>query len=43
MPRMILICGRVCSGKTTYAKRIARAQQAVRFNADELMKPLFGE
>ena len=37
MPRMILICGRVCSGKTTYAKRIARAQQAVRFNADELV------
>ena len=40
---MILVCGRVCAGKTTYAKRLAREIGAVRLNADELMKPLFGE
>ena len=43
MPEVILLCGRVCSGKTTYAKRLAREKRAVRLNADELMKPLFGE
>ena len=43
MAQMILICGRVCAGKTTYAKRLAQELHAVRLNADELMKPLFGE
>ena len=43
MAQMILICGKVCAGKTTYAKRLAKELCAVRLNADELMKPLFGE
>lgn len=43
MAEIILICGRVCAGKTTYAKRLAREKRAVRLNADELIKPLFGE
>ena len=40
---IILICGRICAGKTTYAKRLMKELPAVRLNADEVMKGLFGE
>lgn len=43
MTKVILICGKICSGKSTYAKKIAKQQKAVRFNPDEIMKHFFGE
>ena len=41
MPRAILIIGRLCSGKTTYARRVAQEERAVHLNCDELMRTLF--
>lgn len=41
MPRAILIIGRLCSGKTTYARRVAQEEHAVLLNCDELMRTLF--
>lgn len=40
---IILICGKICAGKSTYAKKLMRELPAVRLNADEIMKGLFGE
>ena len=40
MPRAILIIGRLCSGKTTYARRVAQEEHAVHLNCDELMRTL---
>lgn len=40
---IILICGKICAGKTTYAKKLMHELPAVRLNADEVMKGLFGE
>ena len=43
MPKVILIIGRLCSGKTTYARKVAREEHAVHLNCDELMRTLFPE
>jgi predicted kinase len=43
MPKVILICGKICSGKTTYAKKLANESKAVRLSADEIMLALFGQ
>jgi len=43
MARVILVCGKVCAGKSTYARRLAAELPAVRLNPDEVMKGLFGE
>ena len=43
MSKVILICGKICSGKTTYAKDIAKNINAVILSADELMLTLFGQ
>ena len=43
MAKVILICGKICSGKTTYAKRLANENMAVRLSADEIMLALFGQ
>ena len=40
MPKVILICGRLCSGKTTYAREICRKSKAVMLSVDELMLSL---
>ena len=40
MAKVILVCGRICSGKTTYAKRI---RGAVLLSVDEVMLALFGQ
>ena len=42
MAKVILICGRICSGKTTYAKRLCRETSAVLLSVDELMLTMFG-
>ncbi len=43
MAKIILLCGKVCSGKSTYAKRIRQDYNAVVLSCDELMLELFEE
>ena len=40
---IILVCGKICAGKSTYSKRLMYELPAVRLNADEIMNGLFGE
>lgn len=42
-PRIILLCGKLCAGKTTYARRIAPEIGAVILSVDEIMLSLFGQ
>lgn len=41
-PRVHLMCGLVCAGKTTLAKRLASELPAMRFSRDEWMLRLYG-
>lgn len=41
MAKAILICGAICSGKTTYAKKYMEENPAVLLSMDELMLALF--
>lgn len=43
MAKVYLICGRICSGKSTYAKKLAEAQNAVILSVDEIMLAVFGQ
>jgi len=43
LSKVILICGKICSGKTTYAKNIAKNINAIILSVDELMLSLFGQ
>jgi predicted kinase len=43
MAKIILICGKICAGKSTYSKKLMVEQKAVRLNPDELMKTFCGE
>jgi predicted kinase len=43
MAKIMLVCGKVCVGKSTYSKKLMLEQKAVRLNSDELMKTFFGE
>lgn len=42
MASVILICGRLCCGKTTYAEKLRGSRRAVILSADELMLSMFG-
>lgn len=42
MGKVILICGKIGSGKTTYANKLAKQLNAVNISQDELMLSLFG-
>lgn len=42
-PKVILLCGKLCAGKTTYARRIAPEIGAVILSVDEIMLALFGQ
>lgn len=42
MARIIITCGRLCSGKTTYSQKLARSLPAVRFSVDDLTLLLLG-
>lgn len=42
MPTVHIICGRIGSGKTTFAKRLEREIPAVRFTHDEWLAGLLG-
>lgn len=43
MSRVILICGKICSGKSAYAKRLCDGGKAVLLSVDEIMLSLFGQ
>ena len=43
MARVIICCGKICSGKTTFCKRIEKDHNVFIFNADEWMMHFFGE
>ena len=42
MAKVILICGKICSGKTTHAEQIKTAENAVILSSDEAVLRLFG-
>lgn len=42
MAKVICICGRICSGKTTYARKLLRQSRAVLLSCDEITLALFG-
>ena len=41
MAQVILLCGRICSGNTTYARHLREEMNAVVLSCDELMLTLF--
>jgi len=43
MAKVILICGKICSGKTLYAKSLAKEYNGVILSADEITLSLFGQ
>lgn len=38
-----MICGKLCSGKSTYADRITKTRKAIILSVDEIMLTLFGQ
>jgi predicted kinase len=43
MNKVILICGKICSGKTTYAKNLKKENNAIVLSVDEITLALFGQ
>ena len=43
MPKVILICGKICCGKSTYAEKICTENNAVLLSVDEIMLAIFGQ
>lgn len=43
MSKVYLICGRICSGKTTYSKKFCKENNAVLLSVDEIMLSLFDQ
>lgn len=43
MSSVILICGKLCCGKTTYAERMRGRRKAVLLSVDEITLSLFGQ
>lgn len=43
MSKVIAVCGKICSGKSTYAEAIRLENQAVILSVDEIMLSLFGQ
>ncbi len=43
MAKVIMICGKICSGKTTYATGLAAENKAVLLSIDEIMLAMFGQ
>ena len=41
MAKVIAICGKICSGKTWYARQLREQEQAVILSCDEVTKALF--
>ncbi|MCX4256121.1 MAG: ATP-binding protein [Oscillospiraceae bacterium] len=43
MPKVILICGKICVGKSTYAEKLREEGNAVLLSVDEIMLAVFGQ
>ena len=43
MAKVILICGKICSGKSTYAEQLRVQNHAVLLSTDEITLALFGQ
>ena len=43
MPKVYLICGKICSGKSTYAEQLRVQHNAVVLSTDEITLALFGQ
>lgn len=43
MAKVIMTCGRICSGKSTYAAKLRRERGAVLLSIDEIMLSMFGQ
>lgn len=43
MAKVIMTCGKICSGKSTYANKISKEQKAVILSVDEITLALFGQ
>lgn len=43
MAKVIMVCGKICSGKSTYAERLRRENDAVLLSIDEIMLAMFGQ
>ena len=43
MAKAIVVCGKICSGKTTYAKKLCSERRAALLSIDEVMLSLFGQ
>ena len=42
MSKVILICGKICCGKTTYAQKLCKENNAILLSVDEITLALFG-
>ena len=43
MAKVLLICGKICCGKSTYAKKLKEENNAVILSVDEIMLSIFGQ
>ncbi|MDE6501852.1 MAG: ATP-binding protein [Ruminococcus sp.] len=43
MAKVIMICGKICSGKSTYSKKLRKKENAVLLSVDEIMLTVFGQ
>ena len=43
MAKVYLICGKLCSGKTTHARKLCQEKSAVLLSTDEITLSLFGQ
>ncbi len=43
MSKVILMCGRICSGKSTHARALRLSENAVILSVDEVLLTLFGQ
>ena len=43
MAKVILICGKICCGKTTYSQKLCSENNAVLLSVDEITLALFGQ
>ena len=43
MAKVFLICGKICSGKSTYSEKLRKEHKAVLLSIDEITLSLFGQ
>lgn len=43
MAKVFLICGKICSGKSTYAEKVCKKNSTVLLSVDEISLALFGQ